>query len=115
MVKRKLEAKVDDDCEEKVKRHRQTKWSQEETEWLCDLLLEHGSSGIMAKTTNSSTNEKKKKEWTTISMHFNANPSVCVCSVCSVCITFIFSLRFFFFLSIVFLFRCVVFEMCLHW
>lgn len=75
----KNKTKVSESEGRKEKRHRQIKWTQEETELLCDLLLMYGSAGIMAKTSNASTNEKKKKEWETIVIQYNSNASVCLC------------------------------------
>lgn len=67
-------------------RKRQVAWSQTDTERLCELLLEHGSGGILSKQTNATTNERKKMEWQNIASDFNANPQVF--SLCMFCIFF---------------------------
>lgn len=91
--------KVEGDGSGEGKRQRQINWTQKETDILCELLLEHGSTGIMAKTTNACTNAKKKAEWATILIHFNSNPSVRVCAcVCVQCV----SVSFFPFLILIF-------------
>lgn len=65
-----------------TKRKQQFKWEQDDTERLCDLLLEHGKGGILNKVTNAAVNEKKKQEWEIVARHFNASPMVyCVCFV----------------------------------
>lgn len=74
MGKRKFEEDEDGKMDRKK---RQAKWTQEETDFLCELLLTHGALGIMAKTTNAATKERKKQEWTTIGIAFNSNSVVC--------------------------------------
>lgn len=60
------------------KRKQQVTWEQEDTERLCELLLEHGKGGILNKITNAAVNEKKKQEWETVASHFNSNPKVII-------------------------------------
>lgn len=74
MAKRK--AQTEKDTREKPKRKHSTQWDQEHTERLCSLILEHGQSGILNKTTNMPTNERKKAEWQLIHSYFNAHESV---------------------------------------
>lgn len=51
-------------------------WTQFETERLFALILIHGMDGILNKSTNGATRERKKSEWQIIANAFNANPSV---------------------------------------
>lgn len=82
MGRKKGEMKKENDGEEAgndgdaKKRKQQYKWEQDDTERLCELLLEHGKSGILNKVTNAAVNEKKKQEWETIAMLFNSSPKV---------------------------------------
>lgn len=74
MVKRKAPK---DECDEvKAKRKVSPLWTQIETERLFSLILTHGMNGILNKSTNGATCERKKCEWETITNAFNANPSV---------------------------------------
>lgn len=78
------EADVDPNADnsETKKRFRGGKWTQEETEKLVSLLLEHGKKGILNKTTNA----MKNVEWTKVHTYFNS--SKLVINYCTLCVFF---------------------------
>lgn len=73
MAKRKRETKNESSETTTTKTRKvSTAWNQDDTEALCNLLLSHGVGGILNKSTNVGTKEKKELEWQTITTHFNA-------------------------------------------
>lgn len=68
---------------ESKKRSRGGKWTQEETESLVCLLLEHSKNGILNKETNATTNAIKKAHWNKIHGHFNSSNVVIIIITCS--------------------------------
>lgn len=75
---------MDDNIETK-KRSRGSNWSQEDTELLVTLILEHSKKGILCKITDATTNAMKKADWSKIYDYFIASKMVRICVLYLLC------------------------------
>lgn len=62
--------------EEDKKQKRTQNWNQNDTEFLAQLVLDHGRKGILSKETNVSTNKQREIEWDAICKNFNDSAMV---------------------------------------
>lgn len=62
--------------EEEKKPKRTQNWNQNDTEFLAQLVMDHGRVGILSKETNVSTNKQRDIEWDIVNKHFNASAMV---------------------------------------
>lgn len=72
------EKKDDEGGGNEKKRKIQPKWTQMDTERLCELVHELGRDGILNKATNAATNEIRKQEWEKIAARYNSSPNVII-------------------------------------